>query len=337
MTLDEVRVRFQNDLDEIAMTLIRAFNLEFNQEVETLSDPLCRWFDFRLRYIDPIPRKIFISHKFPKALPKSVAYGLNEIATKIRAGHDINGYQSKSLIRFNDFSGQKRSKRTDLLWADWGITHLHITDMPIPSGQFFSSRECSTGESWLLFALFIGDTVGFIDVRQHDDDNLFSDKDLILTVRQNWPEFMEQFKLHGMLAPEAQLPNEHIAKLRRHGINSPIVIDNEVFMGPGMGIATSCTPTIVTDRSDRIRDWIGALADAAIAPDGPILNELKKRDINAPDLSLCLTPRGLVIFEKHSDTAFIFNHRKIGDEYSEAMESLLLPSWAKTVIGIDAS
>lgn len=107
------------------------FGLEFKREVQHLSDPLFRWLDFRLRYIDPLPRSVLVSKKFPKRLPVSAETGLHLLERRFRDGIDVNPYQSKSLIRFNDLSGEKRAKRTDFLWADWGITHLHLSDLPI--------------------------------------------------------------------------------------------------------------------------------------------------------------------------------------------------------------
>ncbi|GHD51523.1 hypothetical protein SAMN05216429_10825 [Marinobacter persicus] len=332
MNSAETRAQFQKDLDEICRSLIRAYRLEFTEAVSNLADPLCRWLDFRLRYIDPIPRTVFLSTKFPKRLPEAVAQGLDELKRKIQVGEDVNGYQSKTLIRFHDFSGKKHSKRTDLLWADWGIMHLHITDLPIPEGQFFSDRKCSSGESWLLFCLVAGDTVGFIDVRPHDDADLFQDKDLILTVRQSWPDYLDQFKLHGLIGSEENLTATEIATLRRNGINPPLSLGDEMFMGPGMGIASSVTPAIVTDREIRVRDWVDRLADAVADEDEIVWRELRARDVKKPEFSLIRLTQGLAVYEESIKTAFAFNFKSEADAYSQEMVSLIYPFWARHVI-----
>lgn len=232
----DIKTRFHQNLERIALNLIAAYGLEFKQEINNLSDPLFRWLDFRLRYIDPIPRQIFFSNRFPKKLPPSAENGLHRLEVLISEGKDVNPFQSKGLIRFNDISGKKRAKRTDLLWADWGIVHLHLTDKPVPTGSYFSDRSCSSGESWLLFCIFTGDTVGFIDIRKHDDDFLFSDQDMIRIIKENWPHFMERFKLKGILPTENHITNCELDNLRKSGTNWLTCIDGDTYIGPGMGI-----------------------------------------------------------------------------------------------------
>lgn len=228
--MDDTRSRFYRNLEKIVIDLVRAHRLEFKQEVPHLSKPLHRWMDFRLRYIDPIPRQISVSKKFPKKLPAVVEKGLHVIEKLIREGKDVNPYQSKGLIRFNDISGGRRAKRTDLLWADWGINHLHITDMPIADGEYFSERKCSNGESWLLFCLFVGNTVGFIDIRRHEE-YVFSDQDMIKTVKESWPGYMEKFRLNGISPSREGFTNAEIAHLRANGICSPLCIDDACTWG----------------------------------------------------------------------------------------------------------
>lgn len=164
---ENTKARFFRNIDEIALDFIRMVGLEFKKEIPHLSDPLHRWMDFRLRYIDPVPRQVFLSDKFPKKLPPMVSSSLQKMVDKLQSGIDINPYQSKGLIRFNDISTKRRNKRTDLLWADWRITHLHLTDRPIQDGEYFSDRRCSNGECWLLFCIVTGDTVALVDVRAH--------------------------------------------------------------------------------------------------------------------------------------------------------------------------
>jgi len=326
--VSRLREKFQADLDEIARDLIRAHDLKFTEGVPNLNDPLSRWVDFRLRYIDPIPRTVFVSNRFPRRVSAQVGDGLAILTSRLRSGSDVNAYQSKGLTRFNDFSGRNTSKRTDLLWADWGITHLHVTDVPLEAASEYSKRCCSNGESWLLFCLFAGDTVGLIDLKEHNDRCLFSDQDLIHALKQNWPDYLDNFRLHGILPDEEQLTDEQIGVLRQYGVNAPIVIDGEMFMGPGMGVASSSTPTLVTERVDRLRMWINWLADSAQDEEGPIVAEIRNREIKAPALSLSLVPSGISLIEETNRLVFVMNYDKTGDRYSAEMESLICPQWA---------
>lgn len=323
-------MKFYSDLEKITFNLISAYGIEFKREIENLSEPLFRWLDFRLRYIDPVPRKIFASNRFPKNMSSAVGNGFQCIENIIRNGGDVNPYQSKGLIRFNDMSGKNRAKRTDLLWADWGIHHLHITDMPVTDSDYFSDRKCSNGESWILFCIFVGDTVGFIDVRRHEDESLFADQGLIRIVKESWPEYMEQFKLRGILPGQEGLTSNEISTLRKNGICSPACIDGDIYMGPGMGITSASTPMRVTDKAHRILDWIDQLATLADDENGQIKTEIKKLGVKEPLFELSLTPQGLAIFEEKSNVAFTVSKKAKNetDTYFAEMENLILPDWA---------
>jgi hypothetical protein len=151
LSLDDLRIRFCNELDEICELFISSFGLSHSKEEANLSSPLFRWMDFRLRYIDPIPRKIIYSDKFSKKLPPHIQRALGGLEVKIRMGEDINPYQSKGIIS-NDVSAKKKANRTDRLWADWKIHHLHLTENEPPIGEYFVPRS-----GWQLFAIIEGE------------------------------------------------------------------------------------------------------------------------------------------------------------------------------------
>lgn len=334
--MNDIKTRLHLDLEKIVSELIVAYGLKFKQEIHDLSNPLFRWLDFRLRYIDPIPRQIFFSNKFPKKLPLPTENGLHRLETLIREGKDVNPFQSKSLIRFNDISGKTKSKRTDLLWADWGIVHLHLTDKPVVAEDYFSERADSDGESWLLFCIFSGNAVGFIDIRRHGDDGLFSDQDMIRIVKDSWPDFMERFKLKGILPSESHVTNSELNSLRKSGINCLTCIDGETYLGPGMGITSASTPLLVTKKANRILDWIDSLAILAADENGQLQKEVKRLGVRKPEFELCLTPKGLAIFEAEANVAFTFSKKSSAKDessiYSSQMENLLFPDWALKVL-----
>ncbi len=327
--LESTRISFYNSLNQIALDFINCWQLEFKQEMENLNDPLFRWLDFRLRYIELVPRKVVISNKFPKKLPLIVETGFRLLIAKLCNGLDVNPYQSKGLIRFNDISGKKRAKRTDLLWADWGIMHLHITDNPLIDGEFFSDRKCSNGESWLLFCIFSGNEVGLIDIRHHQENTLFSDHDLVRAVKESWPEYMEQFRLKGIL-PGQNYSNEEIGFLRVNGLSPALVIDDAVYMGPGMGVTSASTPLRVTDKAHRLLEWVDQLASFVCDEIGFIQMEIKKLGIKTPNFELCITAQGFAVYETESKVAFKFPKNTGNEEshYSAKMIDLICPDWA---------
>lgn len=325
LSVTELEEEFQRNIDSLSSSLIRVFSLKFKQEVANLSDPLLRWLDFRLRYIDPQPREIVLSGKLPKrGLPQNAKSAFNKICKLIKAGGDINPYQGRGLILRNDFSGERHDARTDLLWADWGIYHLHLSSEPIPQDQYFSRSA-----DYLAFCLVGGNLVAFIDVLRHPSKEGFANPELIETVAQNWPRYMEQFKLQG-ISPNRKHTQEEIHALRSNGYSPSLTINNSAYMGPGMGITSAATPTKVTLTADRVRVFARELAGAVQDPSGSFRTEAIAALEGPPEFSLVPTEHGLVVYEAKSRHAFRLAESAPYKAPTplEAFHDLLLPRWA---------
>lgn len=314
----EISSAFQASVDGIAVDLIRAHSLKFDQAVEHLSSPLLRWLEFRLRYVDPTPRQAVFSDKFPThQLPAEAREALGQLIQMIEEGRDVNPYQGRGLLK-NDVSRELRRSRTDLLWADWGIIHFHLNATPIPSGQYFSFPA-----DYLAFCIVGADAVAFVDVLAHPHGDGFSDFSLIETVHQNWPAYMEGFKLKGILSGDSFSQSE-IHRLRESGVNPPLVLGGSVYMSPGMGVTSASTPTKVTLIMDRLRSRVDELAKVISEEDGQISRTLLEIGAGRPVLSLCATERGLVVYDETSDTAFTLSKLRNMDEVCD----LMVPLWA---------
>ena len=325
-TQRELRDRFNADADSIATDLISEYGLKFEEDIAELSEPLLRWLDFTTRYISPIPRTVFRSNKFSKVHPSEVKAALDLVEHRLTSGQDVNPYQSKGLILFNDTSAAKRQQRTDLLWADWGIHHLHLTASPILAGDYFSPRS-----DWLLFCFVGHDFVGFIDIRHHSETDVFSDPSLIKVVSDTWPELMERFKIKGVQAASGINPSaREVSSLRRGGVTSLVEIDNQLYMGPGMGVTTASTPTRVSLASIKIRSYIRDLAKVVLDPSGQFLSELQASEVPNPQFTLALTPNGMAVYEQSSCKAFLLPRRaNIGEQsFVSELHDLLAPKWA---------
>jgi hypothetical protein len=314
----EIASTFHVNLDGIASDLIRAHSLKFTQDVVNLSSPLFRWLDFRLRYVDPAPRQIVFSDKFSVSrMPASVQVALEKLIRMIEEGKDINPYQGRGLLK-NDVSRELRDSRTDLLWADWGITHFHLDATPIPAGQYFSIPA-----DYLVFCIVSADAVAFVDVLRHPHGDGFSDRSLIETVHRNWPEYLDMFKLKGVL-PGGSLSQSEIYLLRKNGINPPLVLGDSVYMSPGMGITSASTPAKVTLIMHRLQDTVDELAKVICEEEGQVSKILRENGSGAPVLSLCITERGLVVHDETSNIAFTLSKLRGMEEACD----LMTPSWA---------
>ena len=318
-------MKFRSDVNTIASTFIQMFELCHKREISNLSNPLLRWLDFRLRFIDPRPRKIIFSKKFPKLLPKTITKTANDLYRKIETGLDINPYQGKGLILHHDTSCKKREKRTDLLWADWNIIHLHLCNKDIPKSRYFSERA-----DWLLFGMVGHDFFAFIDIRHHKDDDLFSDPELIKIVAQSWPQIINPYELKSIHAPETHLTAEEYAVARKGGVTCLITIDGKVYLGLGTGITSASTASRVTSAEIDVLRYVDFLVKNICDPSTEFLPGCQKSNGHETHLALCITPNGLAIHDENLNMAWVLPKEDDGSEsvYLRTLHNLLVPEWA---------
>jgi hypothetical protein len=319
--MDEVTIeaRFQGHLDAIATELIHATALKFTQEAGNLRSPLLRWLDFRFRYVDPRPRPTVFSDEFPKlGLPQSAQTALNNLVALIEQGRDINRYQGRGLLR-HDISSNRKYARTDLLWADWSILHFHLSDKPIPAGQYFSDPA-----DYLAFCLVGGNGVAFIDVLRHPDRKGFADPKLMETIARNWPEYLEPYRLIA----DSKKTMEEIHVLRTAGIASFVTINGNTY-SLGMGLTSAATPFAITAAHDKVRQYVRRLARLVCDPAGQFHTETSARGVDAPQFSLVMTARGLCVLETVANHAFLLPRAENKEPSSdlEILHDLIMPKW----------
>ncbi len=140
---------------------------------------------------------------------------------------------------------------------------------------------------------------------------------------------MEQFRLKGIL-PGQNYSNEEIGFLRVNGLSPALVIDDAVYMGPGMGVTSASTPLRVTDKAHRLLEWVDQLASFVCDEIGFIQMEIKKLGIKTPNFELCITAQGFAVYETESKVAFKFPKNTGNEEshYSAKMIDLICPDWA---------
>lgn len=325
LSAHELDSEFQRNIDSIATSLIAVFSLKFKQEVPNLSNPLLRWLDFRFRYIDLQPRHVVFSNKFPKRkLPINTKVALKNFAKLIKKGQDINPYQGRGLTLRNDISGERNEARTDLLWADWGIHHFHLSNAPIPADQYFSRPA-----DYLAFCLVGGNLVAFIDVLRHPDKEGFANPELIKIVESNWPNYMKQFRINGII-PSREHTQAEIHTLRTGGVTPSLNINNVAYMSPGMGLTSASTPMKVTIAHDHVRVYVRDLAVSVCDPSGPFRTpEISNLSVS-PSFSLIPTPSGLGVYESNTGHAFLLPIAKPNQKASTwgTIHDLVLPTWA---------
>lgn len=318
----ELAIAFYHDVDKVCASLIQAVGLKYTEAEPGLKDPLLRWLDFTRRYISPEPREIETSKRLPRLLPRQFERAYLEMMGKIRRGEDVNPYQGRGLER-NDTSGVKRQNRTDLLFADWKIHHLHITDDPI--------RERS---DWLLFAIFEPGLARLVDIRPHSEGGVFANHDLIHAVAERWPEFMNRYRVNfgegvSSVSLERELSTEDTYALRKGGVTSFVEIAGSIYMPPGMGVTSASTSGQTSLDMMKIRDAADLLATMVDDPNGQFAQHAAKYSIDKPEFSLSLTPKGLAVFEKLSNSALLLPRegKKVEPSALTFLHDLLVPDW----------
>ncbi|MCE9664341.1 hypothetical protein LY622_12905 [Halomonas sp. M5N1S17] len=312
--------RFNNDLDKIASSLIRTYGLKYERKIDNLSRPLLRWLDFRLRYVDPRPRRVCLSNQFPKKLPCPAHQGLIDFSITNSIGSDINRLQGKGLVLFNDTSGKKATQRTDHLWADWGIHHFHLCTKEQIQKSYFSPRS-----DWLAFCFVQPNSIHVIDIRPHTEKNVFSNDELVYILAESWPEVMQHYELRGILPGRSPTPEERKA-LRRSGVTSFINIGEKAYAPLGMGITTASTPTRVSHAEMILHQYTAWLGSYLIEGKGTLSEKIKKEGVKLTELELTLTKEGVALYSPKANLAWRTSAHP--EDVLTIISNAVAPDWA---------
>lgn len=316
-------------LDTIASELLAFCGVRCHQDAEELSSPLFRWLDFRLRFVDPVPRQVFFSDKFPKDLPPDAATALTALVNAVVTGEDINRFQGKGLTEHHDTSSRKRRDRTDHLWADWGILHFHLTTPSSPEGDYYLPRS-----DWLLFAVFFRDWAAFIDVRPHKEKRALENPELVHTLIRNFPTVAEKCRLNGLLPPPAIVDSEIVKKSRIGGIVNPVVVDGVAYMPPGFGVTQASTSLKVSMNAIEAHRAAKMVAGLVADPKGKFQTEMTEKEKQNMSFTLSLTPRGLGIYEETSKKCWLlprYSQSRTSTPF-ETLQNLMAPEWVCAAI-----
>ncbi|WP_447577075.1 hypothetical protein [Achromobacter kerstersii] len=273
-----------SQLDAVSRNLIDAFDLGYSEDVPELTCPLLRWMDFRLRRIDPHPRRTLPSKGFWRRFPEHVRPALNRILLKARNGDDLNSFLSRTLKR-NDTSGKKRGVRTDHLWADWGIFHAHIPQSePDPTAEFCDRSD------WLLFFVLWDDAIGLIDVRPHADVE-WGDPSLLEGAIRSWPERYKRVSAPG-IHPSRKTPftAAEIRRMRKGGVGRLVEVDGVTYFPPGLGPTSAGTALNVTLAADRVRDYARDVELQYLHPGTGFVVRTAELGADTPQLAFAMRP-----------------------------------------------
>jgi hypothetical protein len=328
MSLDKsiVTKKFECDLEKAAENLVTLFGLRYRREGRSnnLNSALTRWLDFRFRYVEPRPRGVAYSIKFPNlALPDSASEELKRFEQDILTGQDLNPRQGRGLVLRHDTSGASSQSRTDALWADWGIFHFHLSADQRPGEYYFRSAD------YLVLCVLAEDEVGVIDVIRHPDRNGFAKLDFMETLHRSWPDYLEPYRLPRQGVAPRSLDEAGILALRSKNVNYTLTIDGVSYMSPGWGITSAGISIRSFGAEQRVRDVARVLAEIVCDPTSQFGKDFQQQGVVMPELSLVVFEGQIAVHESASQTLFGFQ-RKLGGTLGASVDMLyemLLPPW----------
>ena len=320
--------QFEADITEIALDLVQAYGLTYEASGPTMNAmALQRWMDYRLRHIALKPRRVEKSLRFPlQNLPEEVTRALSALEARFENGEDVNPYLSKTTIN-NDVSANKQQRRTDGLWADWRIHHLHLTTAPVAPNERFSKRS-----DWLLFVMVWEDVVAFIDVRSHNEKDLWTQDELLKTFIDSWPIQAERYRVSTMRLDSQPTGPADLKLLRNAGINYAVEHNGEHYLGPGQGVTTAITSTAASMACINVIRNARQVARWLDLQDNPIRVELDELGTMQPQFILGVGDDGIVIATRNHRPELSWTFPEFdqqGNRTSLSMvQDTLLPAWA---------
>jgi hypothetical protein len=182
---------------------------------------LIRWFNWQDRYVPAIPRTVHKSSELsasPAAVTHSAA--LAAVRSAIEAGRDLTPRLSTRVgtayVPSTLSDPLHRRDDLDLLLADWGIHHLHLSPLD-------DARRTSD----LLFAMFRSADAYLIQILPHGS---WTDEALLEIVARNWPDAgLLMGSISGIRLAEPIAPPDR-ARYRRAGVATAIEIDGTVYL-----------------------------------------------------------------------------------------------------------
>ena len=219
------------DLWQDLVTFFRGELVRLGFDVEDIADDtkLARvYLGVGRRLVSLEPRQILKSKTF-SCLPEH-RNALENIEGIIQGGGNIVPYLSRQI---------RNPNYNDALLNSWGIHHLHL-GTKVEADNFIERTDT------LLYCRFEAKQAYFIDILPHGN---WTEQQLIKTMHENWPEFMSQFQLKGVMGP--QLTNDEIRNFRRNRFNCYIKMeDGTIYAPPGGGITGDGSSTLAAIKTN---------------------------------------------------------------------------------------
>lgn len=261
---------------------------------ESLASLVITYLNWRSRFIPARPRDVHLAAEL-LASPKYTEHrsAADELERKVRAGEDLTPHLSRAVAtayvpRASRPTKPHRRADLDLLVAEWGIHHLHLSSTM--AGDGFVER----GDD-LLFGHFAEHDAYLIGIFPHGS---WAIKEVALVCVRNWPSaeiFHGALGVLGLAQPDAD--DDTRLRLRQAGVTSFLEIDDKVYMPQGQ--TTAGTPMHATQSSNQLMHALRRLRDDLSAePKAMVRNAGGELSGRPPDWEAVQIPDGFVVRER---------------------------------------
>jgi hypothetical protein len=231
---DDIRNAIARDLPNF-----RAREKEFSS-IDTC-ELLSIYLNWKHRQVHPHPRTVVYSAELSERIRANDAlYGpvkseFHDLTRSILNGEDLlfRNLLSQAVVRRPyelqpDYSRLNQESHVDLLLNEQGIHHLHLPGLQRKEG------------APIVFAIFEPYQAVLLDLARHDD---YQTDRLARISYGNWPQrHFRKLMVDTLLDSEGneiELNDQHRTGVRNNAINSPIKIDDRVYVTPSAGGITA--------------------------------------------------------------------------------------------------
>ena len=210
------------------------------------NDSILDYCVFNLRVPIQKPRSICKANSF--VCPSDYTEKLLFLENRIKYGSSLAPFMTKNIRNLN---------KEDYLLNDWRIYHLHISDMVSDN---FVERS-----SYLLLTLIDSESAYFIKYIKHPAAGEvlpWGLKEYLEIIDSNWPTITDNWVLNKNRDMQLvnQLTEEQYIKLRNHGCNCPVELNNgKIVLGIGGGVSADGSPTEAVFRSNYLKRELHSL------------------------------------------------------------------------------
>lgn len=173
---------------------------------------LYQYFNMQKRLIAVRPRKVVYSQEFQ--CPEEYKCALSEFENDVRAGKNLNKYQSDKI---------RRPEITDDLLNDWNIVHFHLS-------RRFRNDGFAKRSDYQIFTWITDTCVYMIQIYHHRENFLYCKQEFLKIVEKNWPELLEAHRLKEVTSLAEQFDDEQYEKIREaHATTFVQLGENRVY------------------------------------------------------------------------------------------------------------